>query len=473
MLMIADVIEALSKCRPNWGRAAISCAVVDSRNVKKNSMFVAVPGDQVDGHDYVSDAFDNGAVVALVQKELPKCYRVLDVNNITFDDLSASLEIPFCIKTESTIEALQQTARFWRARLNPRIIGITGSVGKSTTKEVSAEVLSQRYRTIKNPGNLNNEIGLPLSILRMTEEHQRGIFEMGFYVPGEIAFLCDIANPQVGVVTNIGTVHAERAGSIEAIAEGKSELVQALPSDPEGVAILNYDDPLVKNMANKTKARIFFYGIDPEADLWADNVEGLGLDGIRLRLHYRDEIHYMRVPLIGRHSVHTVLRAAALGLVEELSWQEIVDGLHSGKAQLRLVAVQSAEGALLLDDTYNASPESTLAALNLLDELGGNKIAVLGDMLELGKYEIEGHKMVGARAAEVVNELVTVGERAKIIAETAGKSGLDKKAITELGDSYQAIELLKNRLDENDVVLIKGSHGMRMDRIVSALEQSE
>lgn len=473
MLMVADVVEALSGNRPDWGTVDISCAVVDSRNATKNSMFVAVPGDQVDGHDYINDAFDRGAVIAFIQNQLPEGYRVLDLDKVPSKYVNESVEIPFCIRTKNTIEALQQTARFWRAKLNPRVIGITGSVGKSTTKEVSAEVLSQRYRTIKNPGNLNNEIGLPLSILSMTEEHQRGIFEMGFYVPGEIAFLCDIAKPQVGVVTNIGTVHAERAGSIEAIAEGKSELVQALPPAPAGVAILNNDDSLVKEMAGKTQARLFFYGIDPEADLWADDIEGLGLDGIRLRLHYQDEVQYMRVPLIGRHSVHTVLRAAALGLVEGLTWQEIVDGLRSGKAQLRLVAVQSVDGALLLDDTYNASPESTLAAINLLEELGGHKIAVLGDMLELGKYELEGHKMVGARAAEVVDELITVGTRAKIIAETARKSGLDDKAITELMDSHQAIRLMKDRLDEKDVVLIKGSHGMRMDLIVSALERRE
>ena len=321
MLMIADVVEALSGNRPDWGLVHISCAVVDSRKAMKNSIFVAIPGERVDGHDYVNDAFDRGAVIAIIQEQLPEGYRIINLENNTPDIVFESIETPFCIQTENTVKALQQIARFWRGKLNPRVIGITGSVGKSTTKEVSTEVLSQKFRTIKNPGNLNNEIGLPLSLLRMREEHQRGVFEMGFYVPGEIAFLCDIAKPQVGVITNIGTVHAERAGSIEAIAEGKSELVQSLPPDPAGVAILNYDDPLVKEMATKTQASIFFYGIDPEADLWADNVEGLGLDGIRLRLHYQNEIQQMLVPLIGRHSVHTVLRAAALGIVEGVTWQ--------------------------------------------------------------------------------------------------------------------------------------------------------
>ena len=282
-----------------------------------------------------------------------------------------------------TPAALQQIARFWRRQLDLRVIGITGSVGKSTTKEMIAEVLSTRYRTLKSPGNLNNEIGLPLTMLRLSSGYQCAVMEMGFYVPGEIAFLCDIALPQIGVVTNIGLVHAERAGSQEAIARGKAELIQALPPAPEGIAVLNFDDPWVRKMEEKTKARVFFYGLSPEANLWADNVVGLGLEGIRFRLHYQGETLYVRIPLIGHHSVHTALRAAAVGLVEEMNWQEILEGLNQGHTQLRLAAVRSQTGALLLDDTYNASPESMLAALNLLSELGGRKIAVLGDMLQL------------------------------------------------------------------------------------------
>jgi UDP-N-acetylmuramoyl-tripeptide--D-alanyl-D-alanine ligase len=293
---------------------------------------------------------------------------------------------------------------------------------------------------------------------------------MGFYVPGEITFLCDLALPQVGVITNIGTVHAERAGSQEAIALGKSELVQALPPAPQGVAILNYDDLWVREMASLTKASIFFYGLDPNADLWADSVEGLGLEGIRFRLHYRNEVLHLRVPLIGRHSVHTVLRAAAVGLVDGLTWQEIVSGLRSEHAQLRLVAVRAESGALILDDTYNASPDSTLAALNLLDEMEGRKVAVLGDMLELGQYEKRGHEMVGVRAAEVVDQLVTVGQLGRLIAGAALSAGLPPAAITQLDDTQQAIAFLRDHLSAEDVVLVKGSHGMRMDRIVAALE---
>jgi len=296
------------------------------------------------------------------------------------------------------------------------------------------------------------------------------VLEMGFYVPGEITFLCDIALPQIGVVTNVGTVHAERAGSQEAIVRGKTELVQALPPSPDGVAVLNYDDPLVRPMAEKTEARVFYYGLDPEADLWADDVEGLGLEGIRFRLHYRKETLHVRVPMIGQHSVHTALRAAAVGLVDGLTWQEIMDGLRSGHTQLRLVAVRSQSGALLLDDTYNASPESTLAALNLLSELDGRKVAVLGDMLELGPYEQQGHEIVGVRAARVAEMLITVGELGRMIAAAARRAGLSSSRVVECESTEQAIEWLREHLTGKDVVLIKGSHGIRMDRIVAALE---
>mgnify|MGYP001225207266 FL=1 len=471
MLTLADVLQALTGIRPNGAASlVISEATIDSRQVIPASMFVALPGERVDGHDYIGDAFRRGAHLALVGRDLSAQFTCVDLRG---GQLPAEFSVPqgpFCLWVDDPLTALQQTARFWRRQLNLRVIGITGSVGKSTTKELISEVLSRRYRTLKSPGNLNNEIGLPLSILRLGPGHERAVLEMGFFVPGEISFLCDIALPQVGVVTNIGTVHAERAGSQEVIAQGKSELVQALPAGPEGVAILNYDDPWVRPMAAKTQARVFYYGMDPEADLWADRVEGLGLEGIRFRLNYRQEALHLRVPLIGRHSVHTALRAAAVGLVEGLSWSEIVSGMQHGHTQLRLVAVHSQQGALVLDDTYNASPESTLAALNLLSEIDGRKVAVLGEMLELGQYERQGHEMVGVRVAEVCSELVTLGQRGCIIADAARRAGMNPKHITCFDEIEAVTDYLKTHLHEGDVVLIKGSHGLRMDRIVSGLE---
>jgi UDP-N-acetylmuramoyl-tripeptide--D-alanyl-D-alanine ligase len=431
---------------------------------------VALKGGNLDGHDFVADAFDNGASFALIDRDVDSDLRILDLRDGGTGDLDTELESPFCLYVDDSLKALQQVAGAWRKELDLRVIGITGSVGKSTTKELTTTVLKQRYRTLKNPGNLNNEIGLPMTLWRLSDGHQRAVLEMGFFVPGEIQFLCDLALPSVGVLTTIGTVHAERAGSIEEIAHGKAELVQALPPSPDGVAILNYDDELVRAMAENTQARIFYYGLNSQADLWADQVEGLGLEGIRFRLHYQGESLHMKVPLIGRHSVHTVLRAASVGVIEGLSWEEITYGLKSEHTQLRLVAVKADCGALILDDTYNASPKSMLAALNLLEEMDGRKIAVLGDMLELGRYEMQGHRMVGIRTAEVADVLLTVGKKAKIIGDAAIEIGFNPKNVQCFDESIEAVGFLNEFLRESDVVLVKGSRGMRMDKIVSSLE---
>jgi len=470
VLTLADVIEGLTSARPENAGQVVTEAVVDSRQVIPGAMFVALPGERVDGHNYVGDAFHHGAGLAIVQQDLSNLFPVIDLRSGILPENVRIPAVPFCLWVDDTLKSLQKVAGFWRSKLNVRIVGITGSVGKSTTKELIAEVLSQRSRTLRSPGTLNNEIGLPLSLLRLSSGHERAVLEMGFYVPGEISFLCGLAKPQVGVITNIGTVHAERAGTQEDIARGKAELIQALPPAPEGAAVLNFDDPFVRPMANLTSARVFYYGLDSQADLWADNVEGLGLEGIRFRLHFRNEVIYLRVPMIGRHSVHTALRAAAVGLVEGLAWQEIAIGLRTSHAQLRLVAVHTDTGALILDDTYNASPESTLAALNLLDELEGRKIAVLGDMLELGVYERQGHEMVGVRAAEIVDELIAVGERSQITARAAQRSGLKKSQINWFRTSTDALHYLETRLKQGDIALVKGSRGMRMDVIVAAME---
>ena len=475
MLRLADALEAITGLRLEQANTVITEGAIDSRQVIPGALFVALPGERTDGHQYVSQAFERGASLALIQQEVSGDLPVLDLRgackHVELANRLAETEGQFCLRVDDSLKALQHIARFWRRKMAVDVIGITGSVGKSTSKELVAEVLNQRYSTLKNKGNLNNEIGLPLTLLSLTSGHQKAVLEMGFYVPGEIAFLCEIAKPLVGVITNIGTVHAERAGTQEQIARGKAELIQALPED--GFAILNNDDPWVRPMAEQTAAHVFTYGMTEEAHLWADSVEGLGLEGIRFCLHYRDEVLYLRVPLIGHHSVQTALRATAIGLVNGLTWQEIIAGLRSLSTQLRLISARSEQGALLLDDSYNASPESMLSALNLLDELSGRKVAVLGDMLELGQYEWKGHEMVGIRASEVVDALVTVGERGRMIAAAACRAGLPASVITETQTVEEAIEWLQGYLTADDVVLVKGSHGMRMERITAALEAGQ
>jgi UDP-N-acetylmuramoyl-tripeptide--D-alanyl-D-alanine ligase len=476
VLTLSHVVEAITGAPAVGAGQVITDVVIDSRLAIPGALFVALPGERTDGHQFVGAAFGRGAAAALVQQDLPDFYS-LDLREPVTYEQAAGFKLPVCLRVADSLAALQMVARFWRERLQVRVVGVTGSVGKTTTKEIIAAVLGTRYRTLKSEGNLNNEIGLPLSILRISEAHERAVLEMGFYQMGEIAQLCALAKPHIGVVNNVYAVHLSRAGSLENIVQGKGELVEALPPAPEGVAILNVDEPLVMSMARRTRARVFTYGLDPNAAVWASDVMGLGLEGIRFQLHYpkaRETLH-VRFPMLGRHSVHTALRAAAVGLVEGLTWQEIVEGLQGIEAhsQLRLYAVTGPGGSLILDDSYNASPESVIAALNLLEEMEARqRVAVLGDMLELGDTEDAGHRLVGRRVAEVADRLITIGTRAQVIADEAMKYGMKARSVEMLPDREAATVYLKQNLRPGDVVLVKGSHGLRLDRMVSALEQS-
>ena len=473
MITLNHILSALTNFKGAAPDITLSSVSIDSRRVIPGALFIALPGEKVNGHQFVADAFQHGALIALIQEIIPNQYPVVNLEEITPMGGYLFPQTPFCLLVKDSLKAMQICAKYWRRQLTVEVIGITGSVGKSTTKELVAEVLSQKYRTYKNPGNYNNEVGLPLSVLNLGSGYEKAVLEMGFYYPGEISFLCDIALPRIGIVTNIGTVHAERAGSKEEIAKGKSELVQALPPAPEGVAILNFDDPFVLSMSEKTNARVFTYGLDPKADLWADQFKGKGLHGIDFHMHYQGKEHFIHTSLYGKHSVLTCLRAAAAGIVEGLTIEQIVAGLQNGQSQLRMVARQTSMGALILDDSYNASPESTIAALDLLEEIEGRHIAILGDMLELGPYELSGHERVGNYAAHLVDQLIAVGPRSKALADSALKAGLPASSILWVETSQQAAEPLRKLLKKGDVALIKGSHGMRMDRIISAIEEIE
>lgn len=479
MLTLGFVVEALTGYQSVGGPHIITDVALDSRLCIPGGLFVALPGERVDGHHFVAAAFAKGAIAALVQRDLPD-WPTLDLRQpVTFEQ-ALGLTLPVCLRVDDTLAALQTLGAAWRNRLNLRVIGITGSVGKTTSKELIAAVLGTRYRTFKTEGNYNNEIGLPLMLLKLAEAHERAVLEMGFYEIGEIAQLCHWAKPHVGVVNNVYAVHLERAGSIENIVQGKGELVEALPPAPAGVAILNRDDERVMRMAAcNPHARLLTYGLHDEATLQAFAVSSHGLEGIRFSLRYRDEVvRNIRAPLWGQHSVHTALRAAAVGLAEGLTWDEIVAGLQASTAmQLRLVGVRGLRGSFILDDTYNASPESTIAALNLLAEIppgqAGRRIAVLGDMLELGDYEETGHRLVGARARDVADQLVTVGQRARLIAEEARAAGLPATAITQMSTADEAAAWLQAELRAGDVVLLKASRGLRLDRAARAVQEAD
>ncbi len=472
-LTLADIYLGLGGSRrsPDLSAVAIDDFVIDSRQTTPNSCFVAFAGERTDGHLYIDDAIKRGAC-AIIGQHVPSGVQVHIVHPTDGLVPPRAADTPLFFLVENSLAALQQLAAYWRARHNPTIIGITGSVGKTSSKELIAAVLRQRYATIWNEGNLNNEIGLPLTLLRIEAEHEYAVLEMGFYVEGEITQLCNLAHPQIGVITNLGPVHLERAGSMEAIFRGKSELVQALP--PAGHAVLNWDDEWVRRMADLSPAPIFRYGLTPESDLWADEIASAGLEGIRFRFNHRTasgkiDVLHVHLPLLGRHSVHTALSAAAIGLLSGLSWEEIVYGLKDVEAQLRIEVTPGINDCTLIDDTYNASPPSTIAALNLLEEMPGRHIAVLGDMLELGSYEQSGHIMVGRRAADVADILIAVGQRSRWIADEAIASGLATQQVHHTSTIPEATDILTAIIQPGDYVLIKGSRAVGMETLVTNL----
>lgn len=482
MINLKDIVYALTNhslplevCEARFNHA-ISSVTIDSRQAEAGSLFIALPGERVDGHDYIKAAFDNGAILALTGKEPPENFNTLDLRLNPFN-LQQIIEfkltditLPLCLRVQDSLSALHTIATDWRDRHPLLTIGITGSVGKTSTKELTSTLLAQKFSILKNPGNRNNEIGLPLTLLELADHHECAVLEMGFYVLGEIQTLCDIARPHVGVITNIGTVHAERAGSQATIAEGKAELVQSLPAAPEGVAILNMDDPWVRKMADMTQAQVLTYGITENSDLMAKDIRTHGLDGVSCTLSYRDESHHITSPLLGAFSVYTILCATAVALTQGLDWGTIVSGLKESRLDLRMHSFTLPGDITILDDTYNASPTSTIAALELLQGLEGRRVAILGDMLELGRYEYSGHESVGLFAATAADVLILIGNRARIIADTAVANGFAKDSLHWFSDSNQAAEQITEFIKSGDMVLIKGSNSMRMDRILTAIQ---
>jgi len=479
---LGDIAAALTGQSPDQARGErvrFREAVNDSRQAREGSLFVALPGERHDGHEFVGAAFAAGArgalVKPLIRQNPPDAVLWEPAADPTLAATWSALttDKPVCIVVDDPLQALQRLAAYRRRQFPTcRVIGITGSIGKTSTKDLAAAVLAQAYRTLKSPGNYNNEIGLPLTLLRLDETYQRAVLEMSMYDLGEIALLAEIAQPQVGVVINVEPIHLERLGTIARIAQAKAELVAALP--PEGVAILNGDDPHVRAMRDATAARrVLFYGRQPDNELWADEVVSRGLEGIALRFHWHGETIPAALPLIGAHHVWTALAAVAVGLAEGMPWDQIIAGLAQPELPSRLVIVPGIRQTRLLDDTYNAGPASVLAALEVLALAPERRVAVLGDMLELGAEEEAGHRLVGARAAEIAQRLITVGPRAQLIAAEAIARGMPAAAVRRVGSNQEAVAALTELLEPGDTVLIKGSRGMTMEEIVAALRRQE
>jgi UDP-N-acetylmuramoyl-tripeptide--D-alanyl-D-alanine ligase len=477
MFTLEDVLAGAGErelvLAPDIVRRAFARASIDSREVLPGDLFVALRGERHDGHDFLPEAIRRGARGALVRRDRAVAVGADLGGDVVLLDPGRG-EPPgevdpgaiVLVAVPDPLDALHNLARRHARRHRARVVGIGGSVGKTTTKEATAAVLARRYPTLKSPRSYNSEYTVPLTVLGLEAWHEVAVVEMGTYGPGEIALLASIIPPELGIVTNVGAAHLERMGSMEAAARAEGELVEALP--PDGWAILNGDDERVRAMADRTRAHVLTYGLGGGADLRADSIEVRGLAGVGFRAHYRGESFPLWTPLPGRHSVYTALAAAAAGLLLGLDWAEMAAGLADPGERLRAVVLPGAGGATVIDDAYNASPTSCVAALDMLAGLGGRRIAVLGDMLELGPVEEEAHRAVGRRAAGAADLLVVFGERARWIAEEA-RAAREGVEVIVAADKREIVELLAPMLRPGDHVLVKGSRAMAMEEVVSGL----
>lgn len=452
MLTYANVASALKpllrEVRP--GRAKRFRAVSnDSRTLQRGDLFFALRSEQRDGHDFVPDAVTRGAAGIVVHRpnvEAPSgvaLFRVAD-----------------------TQRAIGQLAAWWRSRHQVQVVGVAGNVGKTTTKEITAALLGSRYRVLKSPANFNDEVGIAMTLFGLTPAHQRVVLEMAMYTLGEIRRLCDIARPEIGVVTNVGPTHLERLGTMEALADAKAELVESLPS--HGVAVLNGDDALVRAMSARNPARTLLFGTDPDCHVRGSALESRGLEGIDFTLEYEGSAIRVSTPLPGRHLLHNALAAAAVALADGLSLEEVTRVLASVRVPLRMQMHRGRRGATILDDTYNAGPASMLAALDLLHEMPGRHIAVLGDMRELGAEEERGHRLVGRRAAEVADVIHAVGPLGRLIGKAAQEDGHPCVALWD--SKEEAAREVAASLEPGDVVLLKASRALALETVLPILK---
>jgi len=440
----------------------------DSRQVGGGDLFVAIRGANVDGHSFIPAAAQAGAGAVLCNK--PSQDVPLEFLQIIVPDV---------------IKALHATARVRTQRQeNTILIGITGSNGKTSTKEATAAVLSRKAPTLKTFASYNNEIGYPLTLLCLEQKHRYAVVEMGAQWVGELAWLCEtIASPKWAILTNIGAAHLEYFGSQECVAIAKSELVQALT--PEGIAILNYDDVNVRNMSAKTAAQVLYYGLSKEAAVHGSDIEGDTLRGFRFTLNYAEQQERIQLHLPGAHGVMIALAAAAAGCATQMSLDEIGAALEAlSPAKGRCEIKSGPNGSTLIDDTYNANRQSIVAIIQAMraTELapGGKRWAILGDIFELGQYAREEHLTSGEALAGTIDYLVAIGDQARFYAAGAMRAGMPEKNIyyfpadlehaSELETAQEAAAcLLKREVHSDDLVLLKGSRGMHMENMLDML----
>lgn len=426
---------------------------IDSRQVKPGDLFIALKGERVDGHRFVPEAVKRGAVAVLIQRE------------VSPPGSAALLMVPDCQ------EALLDLAAWYRRRFPVVAVGITGSTGKTTTKEMVAAVLAQSFSVHKNTGNYNTEIGVPLTLFALRPEHEIAVLEMGMRGLGQIRRLAQVVAPRIGVITNIGMTHLELLGTVDNIARAKWEIVEELP--PSGLAVLNGDDERLRYLRCSFKGRVLFYGLGPDNDFRAEEIESHKEAGITFTACTPAGTGIIKLPLPGRHNVVNALAALAVGASFGMSLPDMARGLAGMEpAAMRLNMVKNRAGVTIINDAYNANPTSMESGLVTLMELKGEAraVAVLGDMLELGPAAREAHWELGKKAARLgIDFLVTLGEWREIVLAGARHGGLQEEKGRAFAGKDEAAAFLKEWLRPGDFVLVKASRGMQLEQIVAEL----
>ena len=429
--------------------------VTDSRRVSEGSLFAAVKGEHVDGHRFIRQAFEQGAACVLSEQELPE-------------------DTPGCwIKVQSTLQALQGIAGCYLRMMDIPVIGITGSVGKTSTKEMIAAVLSQKYCTLKTEGNFNNELGLPLTVFRLREEHEIAVLEMGINHFGEMHRLAAVARPDTCVITNIGQCHLEFLGDRDGVLRAKTEIFDFLPAD--GHVVLNGNDDKLITVQDVKGIKPIFFGMPEDGksaglQVWADEIRSLGLKGIHCRIHAEDMVFDADIPLPGLHMVMNALAATAVGLIYHLTADEIRAGIASLETLAGRFHMIRAERCTIIDDCYNANPASMKASLAVLAEADTGKTAILGDMFELGGEERLMHRETGRYAGTLgLDSVICIGTLAKELYEGAAETADERTEVFWFPTKEEFLAKAGELVGNGDTVLVKASHGMAFSEIVEAL----
>jgi UDP-N-acetylmuramoyl-tripeptide--D-alanyl-D-alanine ligase len=435
-------------------RMEVKGVSIDSRTIREGELFVAIKGDRFDGHDFVPEVMKRGAWGSLVAR------TVLENRSSLLGGLKNVLPV------EDTLTALQEMAYWHRRQFAIPVVGITGSNGKTTTKEMLAGILQQQGPVLKNEGNLNNHIGVPLTLLRLNASHTAAVVEMGMSAAGEIDLLARFVGPDVAVITNIGPAHLEFLRSLDLVAQAKGELFSHLK--PEGTAVLNADDRYFDELKRKFSGRVLSFGMDRMSDMRASHIrQEKGFTDFTIRSDGSST--NVRLRAVGRHNIYNALAAAAAALAVGMSLDVVKNGLESFLPSAMRSELRQVQGRTVLADCYNANPASMDAALATLISLksGGRAIAVLGDMLELGTVTVDAHRAIGETVARLgVDLVITLGQLAKHVGEGAIDAGMPKDRVLEAGSQAEAAALLKKLSRPGDTVLIKGSRGMKMEKIL-------